>query len=472
MIAKPMQQVRLQRIIARTDNTALNLGTAAALFLGSTAMVYYAAIEQSRTIIVCYVAMGVLGWLLANRKGDFSGRIFICIYGFSAFAAVVLALEFVKQHGVPYWAGGSDELAYEEAAIAFAQNSRALDYGGIRGTLVTEWHNSVGYIYLVGLMAIASGWVDGFHTMVPRLFNIVCLALVAVQVYHISRQLKLRESTALAAGLIAGVIPLMVWVSIQTLRDIIMGLLLVTLIHLWLPDRTGRWRYSTFLMIVLSALLVVPMWEMRRPTAFSAMFLMAFAILSNRRSFTIVQTILFTAPLLIASAFFIAQYAGVLTSDLSLQVEGVQEYSEYRLGSDIGGGLSRIVFATNIFPIGWLLRCAYALITPIPVAFASLDQTWLSIGTMIHIVFLPFFWRGCVTSIKSATWGLPLVAFAMLFLGMAIFTFTVRHISQYLPFAIILTAKGFESYNGDRSRPLLITASIAALLGVAYIVIK
>ena len=42
-----------------------------------------------------------------------------------------------------------------------------------------------------------------------------------------------------------------------------------------------------------------------------------------------------------------------------------------------------------------------------------------------------------------------MVAFLLLFVGMSMFTFTIRHIVQYLPFGVLLTAFGIEKYQGN-----------------------
>ena len=82
-----------------------------------------------------------------------------------------------REPGFLYFLRGSDELHYEEVGLAFAQTLDLFDYIGIRGNLVPVWHNSVGYIYVVGVLDKFALLFGEAHTMVPRLFNAAMLGL-------------------------------------------------------------------------------------------------------------------------------------------------------------------------------------------------------------------------------------------------------------------------------------------------------
>ena len=131
-----------------------------------------------------------------------------------------------------------------------------------------------------------------------------------------------------------------------------------------------------------------------------------------------------------------------------------------------------MVFETPLFPIGWCYRTVYALVSPIPVVFFPIDKAWLSLGTVIHLLFLPFMWVGLKRGIRHSAWRLIAAAFVLLFIGMAMFTFSIRHMVQFMPFGILLAALGFEQYRGDPWRTWLVMGGISAVLAVTYLMLK
>ena len=442
------------------------------LGLSTFVMILYAITQHSLAILMAFYIFGLSGLVLVWRSGATSIRIFTIIYGIASIVAIMLSLILSNEYGVPYVGGGSDELHYERKGIEFAQYFGLFDYRTIRGGLVRVDHNSVGYVYLVGLLAKFSVIFGGFHTMVPRLFNAACLALLSVVVFNMGQRLRLHKLTALIAALFVGGLPLMMWVSVQTLRDIIQALLLVTLVFLWLPNHNSRWRYSLPVLLLLSGFAMLPIWEMRKAQALIFLVFAAFAIVTNRHSYKPLRFIFLSLPVFLISAYVITFFYGYLSKDVLFYLKLFEQYSEYRTLDTVGGGLSSIVFETAIFPFGWIYRVFYAIISPIPVSYDTIDRAWLSIGTIIHLLFLPFLWIGIKRGMQNSSWKLIMVAFLLLFVGMSMFTFTFRHIVQYLPFGVLLTAYGIEQYQGNYKYLCLIMGGTGFIMVLIYIILK
>jgi hypothetical protein len=452
---------------------SLRSGSALALWFGTLMIAVYGCMEGVTATFAAYAAFGILGAALVWRLGSTSIRIYATVYGLAVAVAVVLAWIFLDAYGGPYFKGGSDELVYEEAGIEFAKHFGLFSYGAIRGGIVTEWHNSVGYIYLIGVLVKFSELFSGFHTMVPRLFNAASLALLSVLVFQIGIRLCLRRRTAVAAALFSGCLPLMMWTSAQTLRDIIQTLLIVALVFLWLPDHTNRGRYSVSTLLLMSSLLLVPIWEMRQQQAVVALILITFGIVSNG-SIRPMHRMLLSLTIVAAVVYFAWQFYNLLNEYLVNVLFSVARYATLREGA--GDGLSSVVFETPLFPVGWFYRAAYALASPIPVEFLPLkfpiDVAWLSLGTVFHILFLPFLWMGARRAASHPASRIVVLIFMMLFIGMAMFTFTIRHITQYLPFAIVLAALGYENYEGNPRVVLFIMVAFGAAMTLTYFILK
>ena len=57
-------------------------------------------------------------------------------------------------------------------------------------------------------------------------------------------------------------------------------------------------------------------------------------------------------------------------------------------------------------------------------------------------------------------------------MGMSMFSFTIRHIVQYLPFGVLLIALGIEQYQGNYKYLSLAMGGIGVIMGFIYIIIK
>jgi len=194
----------------------------------------YSIFQSSFSIVVTFFLLGIVGFTLTIfRQSEKS--LFLFVYSLSCFAAVMLAWVYSMEYGVPYWQGGSDELHYEQLGVEFANNFGILDYKAIRGGMVYEWHNSVGYIYFVGILAKFCQLFGEFHTMIPRLSNAFFLSLVSVNLFKLGLRFGMNKKIAFNAALLCGCLPLMIWVSVQKARDILQTYLLLSLVSLWLP---------------------------------------------------------------------------------------------------------------------------------------------------------------------------------------------------------------------------------------------
>jgi hypothetical protein len=362
-------------------------------------------------------------------------------------------------------------LHFEAMGKAFAEELGVLDYRGIRRELVPVWHNSVGYIYLVGLLTKFGQLFGGEHTMVPRLFNASCLGLVAAGVHTLGLRLQLEPRTARTTALVVGCLPLMVWTSVQTLRDIVVALLFVALALAWTQDpMQSERRRSLPLAAVATLLIVVTMVELRRAHAAVAVVVAVVGFLAAGRGGFRLVWLLWLAVLGLALAWVATRLSAIVSADTAFFLWQAENYSTYRV-EEVGGGLSAVVFQTPP-PLGYALRVLYAFASPIPIPGPNLDETWRDSGTIVHLVFLPFFLAGLGLAAKRPGWVVIVAAFALLFVGMALFTFQVRHIVQYLPFAALIAALGYERHREWRDVVFVGVLGALGAMGALYFVLK
>jgi hypothetical protein len=424
---------------------------------------------RAPVILIAFGLFGAIGGLVVVRWGATTLRLFVLVYCSSAIAAVMLYRVYMNRYGVPYYIGGSDDWAYEMWAKDVVKSLGIFDYASIRGGVVKQSHNSVGYVYLVSLLYRFGELLGGFHTMLPRLFNAMCLGLLAVFAFRLSKRCGLAKGLPIRVALLVGLMPIMMYIAAHTYRDIFASLLSLVVVYLWAPEherpvRTTRiWRWSVTL------LLVVALSQLRQFQAI-AVLTVAFVedVVSSWRTRRARQW-LYGAIVIIAGIAILLMFREKVTVLADWLVEAQERYTEHRI--DLSDGLGAYAFSVPL-PLGYVLRAGYALISPLPWLNPNVERLWLSVGTTIQYLFLPFLGLGIIHAIRDGTKRHLLLAFSLLFGGVAFVSFTLRHIAQFLPYGAILAAIGFERHRGCRVPIWFWMCWLGLGLVIIYIVIK
>jgi hypothetical protein len=289
-------------------------------------------------------------------------------------------------------------------------------------------------------------------------------------VYGIAKRFELKQSTVMWSSLLAGCLPLMMWTAGQSLRDILVSMLLIAGVFVWSPDKSGKQKYSLFYILFITLLLSIALFELRKAQAFVLLIVATFGLFTGSDKRYKWLRVVWIILMLFIALWLLITFSAILSSDLKFILMSSESYSTYRT-EERGGGLSTIVFSSSP-PYSYFLRTLYALVSPLPVVSSKLYILWLSLGTIFHVFFIPFFINGFFISIRSKIWWIVTSTFVMLFIGMAMFTFTIRHITQYLPLGILITALGYEHYRGDRNLVFFTMGGLIGLLAILYVSLK
>lgn len=444
--------------------TAIALSLLAFVWIG-----IFALLERSAAMLAATIACSSVGLMIARRCGGRDVAIFLIVNAVATIGAIVLYYYYVAHYGVPYWQGGSDELHFEEVGAAFAESASVFDYGYLTHELVRSGHNSVGYLYLVGLLTKFGRVFGEEHTMVPRLFNAACLALVAVGVHRLAIRLEFRRTAAVTIALAVGCLPLMVWTSAQVLREIPLTVLLMAVVLLWTPHRGGM-PQSMMWRLTLTAIVVALISQLRMAQAFVAVLVVVVGFVAAGRIRLRARWVGWCVVLTAGAVWGVMTQFEAISARITEYTKEAIYYATYRV-EVTGGGLSAVVFETPP-PLGYLLRIAYALASPIPIPGPNADELVRDSGTIIHILFVPYLLLGLGVARRRNPW-MPLVAaFLLLFIGMALFTFTIRHIVQYLPFAALIAALGFEHHRRGRVWIFTFVVGTLVVLALTYVSLK
>ncbi len=434
----------------------------------------YAVAKMAPAALVAFYVFGLVGLFVAARMGASERRLFLTMFCLNVLFALALYGVYMSRYGTPYLGGGSDDVNFEEFAKAVAEMVAPFDYAGI--DLQVSVGTTKSYVYLLSWLYRLSVPFGGFDTLEPRLLNALMQSLIALLVFRSARdRLGLRHETSLVAGLAAGLLPMSMYVSAHTLRDPVITFMLVLLLFMWSGAANLSLRRWALLLLITVFLLAV-MWDMRQRIAQVTILLLLFAVYqANRSNRVLRRVLLFT---LIAVVVFVTlEMIGVIdfVDTLSWRwVAGQSNRYKWLRISYNQGGLGEAIFRA---PPPWslILRPAYLMISPLPIPSAEIERNWLSLGTMLQVLALPFVALGVWFMVRRRQGLAFLMALAMLFASVAFVTFTDRHLVMYAPFAILVAAYGYECYR-ERNLHLrwwyLGFYSVVLAAPLAYFVLK
>ena len=425
--------------------------------------------ESSVAILIGFTTLCLSALLFSNSwKPDAR-----CIYwtGFMVSIVVSVCLFFLMElkFGAPYYKGGSDDLSYERDARATASRLDTFDYSSIRGKIVQETHNSVGYVYFVSLLYRASDVVGGYHTMLPRMFNCMLVGLLGVVTFELSQKLGLDRARSFLAGLTVSIFPLISYNASFVFRDLLIALAVAVTVNLWTaPSRKAIHGRGLLQKFVLTGLMAACVYELREE---HGLVILMIACAGSLWSYNMPKS---TMRCMYAVSAIVTVLVGAFLAPAMIQkrantlAEAHERYNGYRANST--SGLSRYVFRAQ-GPVKYPMRIGYALVSPLP-NLGSLDQFWMSCGTIPQVLFMPFFFLGCVYAFKDPKFYPMLLAFSALFTGVAFFTFQYRQMVQYLPFGVILTYIGYREGYSRRKELSSYSKVIGLILVLAYLMLK
>lgn len=428
--------------------------------------------NQNPTIFLVFIFLGMGGYALCRHLGRSEGRLFLILYAVNVIITVALFSIYMDRYGVPYFIGGSDDLAYEKLAEEAAQKLEISEYRKIETELYGRDHNSLGYVYFLSLSYRLLSHFGGFHTMMPRLLNSMLIGFIAVITFRLGLIIGLTRRVALWAAIILGLLPIVTYVGAHTFRDVITSFLTLWVVYIWArslyaDNRTNRiflWAQTVLVVLILTqfrwyqAIVTLGIAFLAESVPYLRLSVKSIA----KTSIAIIIVLVMVLALLSSRGWsFLELFERLSDSQTS--------YSNYR--EALSDGLASIVFNSPA-PLTYVLRIGYALVLPLPILSSNIERLWLSFGTLVQFLFLPFTLVGVtIASRDRRNWHM-IAGMMLLFLGAALITFTDRHILQYLPYAVMFSAVGVTRYKRYRSVIWLIAGWLGILLALLYVYLK
>lgn len=386
---------------------------------------------------------------------------------------------YIGQYGSPYYRGGNDDIQFEEVSGVLFQQGK---YFGFQISNEDIWRasneyaifaNSRGFLIYLILLRGAFSVFGGYSTLIPRLFNMCFLLGAAVLIYRKAGHSNTEKSDKSRLILLYGIalFPNAMYISAHIFRDtIIMFLIVIIYYILSTPSRFKTLRKGTLLYILIVLMLSWVSYTIRRE---SIVYILVLALalfinkywhlLKSRRTISLMLMLM----LILTSILYV-------TGTLDYVFKKIQRYEELRLSSS--EGLSNVIFSTELLPIGFILRLAYALISPIPVAFLNIFRgihsfedalaLFISVGTLVQITLTPylFSWKG-QKALRIVFW--------VYLLSIATVTFTFRHFIMLYPMqGLIIYSSFMNTKPRQRWYNLIGMSLLLMILGSIYYLLK
>ena len=282
-------------------------------------------------------------------------------------------------------------------------------------------HNSQGYVAIVVVFRWFGSFLDGYHTFLPRIFNIFILTLTAYYssliAFYYSKNKQIKTTTFIVVFFF----PVMLFNSVHVFRDTLVSFILVIIYYLLLVNKKS----IINILVVLFLLFVL---YYNRTSTFFVMVLMILILYANPKKINLKLT-LSLAFFAIISLFFLDGFISTLTRQLTTY--GV-------LNTERFGNIGSKIFALPLY-VGFIPRIIYLIFTPVP-NFSGFHQLYQSIAAFTQILFFPYLF----VAFKNKGIDIKLkIMFLVFFLGVAFSTATFRHVMMYLPFGIIITVLSY-----------------------------
>ena len=422
------------------------------IILSLIVVTVFSLINQTVSVLLFYFVLHAINFLLIRRCSAREKKIFHYILNFGILFSIALYSIYITRYGNPYFSSGSDDLEYEILGQFLSTRMGIFDYGymsQLHPDLVS--HNSPAYVYLISLLAKFGNWFDGFHTLLPKILNSGLLAWSAVLAYRISKNnLHTDEKTAYSIALGSGLMPIMLYNSAHTFREIVIAFSLLLIVYLWLSYKNELF-FTRLGIIITSILVIIVLTDLRSFVALGAGFvvILSWIRISTRKNdfYSLLILLLFFLGLILFGMF--SFQAGLIDQLVSRFIRNHTRYMQYR--ASLAPGFTNFIF-TSREPLGSIFRTLFLMFSPYLRISIQPEIIFLSLGTIVQIIFIPFLFFGTYIIIRMRS-SFPLWAmFWGFFIGEAAISFSWRHLAFFYPLGVVLAGFGFYQWKKRRSK--------------------
>lgn len=375
----------------------------------------------------------------------------------------------IEEYGIPYYAGDDEHF---ESWGQYLFEREIFSFGKLNNVVFTNQGNARGYPLLLSWINLL---VFGhYHTAMPRILNLYLWLSLSLLTCKLLRQRIIDSKIEKYMFISLALFPNGIYISSFVYRDTLMEFLIIVIVYnlVQLFNKKNQLKHHSrkFVNIIIIIIISYFLSYIRMASVYICVLLGALIYMDchndmRKKSKWLLYLLLGATGLVV-----------LLKYDLpGLYTNYSQKYTTYLLSQDYG--LSTRIFATPIFPFGWLLRVMYGFTVPLPAGLLSLDflnkplfsisNAMVYFGTFYQIFMLPYLFKAIVKKNVNA-W-----MYMAVYSSVVLTTFTFRHFIMPLPWLALAVA---EEYSGTerikrKYYVVIITMGIATMT-MLYLVLK
>lgn len=282
-------------------------------------------------------------------------------------------------------------------------------------------HNSKGFLVVIIYLKYFSSFLDGYHTLIPRIINVLLLVKISsyiteLYVYYSGVMQRTRY-----VAITVFFLPVLLLPSMNVFRDVLISFLVVQALWSYELKVHNSLVGKLTLLFTLAALL----FYLRASLLFVLIFYLGLQL----------NNIVKLSLLAVGLSFF-----GVISDlvNMSFYLRSIEAYDHLNIlrFSNVGTKIW-----SHPFYYGWLGRILFLIFTP-ALSFSSFYQSLAGISSLVNILSLPFLLSALAS--KKTPFRLRSL-YIVLFLSVAFTTADFRHVTVFAPFGVLLFWLGYVS---------------------------
>ncbi len=421
-------------------------------------------------LIIGLLGMFMIVYLLYRTKLKLNNLMSL-IFLVTIVAILVAYWGYTQKYGIPYFSGGSDDLAFETYSKYIVNKGYTLPMEYFDDTLLRT-HNSKGFLWMLSWLMRLVEPFGGYHTIAFRVFNtnlLIGLGILTTSYFKNNYSFDNKKNAIVL--IVTTLFPNALYISIHVFRDTIIAFLLLLIFYLWdsfLKEKKHSYLSFTRIILITFVISFFSYW-IRNQSLIFIVLIVLISLFMNEKSVSLKKFSFLT--ILLVFSVIIADKLGALDVIIAFN----ERYTVHKL--EISDGLSNIVFSMPLFPLGIILRFLYGLITPIPIPIINTPKMLtdikvffdvvISYGTTFQILLIPYLFKNIKRLDKLLT------IFIVFLLSIIVTTFTFRHFIMIYPFMFILIFRQFFSTSNMYKFTSFIVVSIVIILAASvYFIIK
>ncbi|MQY79720.1 MAG: hypothetical protein GH151_11085 [Bacteroidetes bacterium] len=373
-------------------------------------------------------------------------------------------------YGVPYIAGGSDDLFFEKGSKMLASMGHFVTTEDIRAPIGTS-HKGY-HVFLTNLIVLAEK-IDSYHTVLPRLINILCAAMISGFTYILGIHVGLNRKIASFAAILFGIHPSVLFFSSVVLRSLIIAFLASLVVLGYILAQSGKVnKVCLGLFLLFISALVLFYFRSWQVPAMGVLILLSYILTKSKvKGFYKVCIVTIAVVLLLLAVRSPIENSFRIIGGSILRDKHMLGIPQLTHAERQNAGLARYIF-NQPFPLNLPLQVAYALVSPIPQFSRNLTTLHSSFFSLLFTLCLPALFIGSQIAWKVRKIRWLDIVFWGLFIGIAMSSFKGRQFIQTLPYCFILMGLGWQYAPKKVLSWIRIWGIIVLFLGVIYYSLK